>query len=325
MIQRRTLLAGLLGASLPGRAMAQGAARTGRLLVGFPPGGSIDLVARALVEPLAMPAGMAGMIVDNRPGAGGRLALETLKAAAADGATIGLTPGDQLTLFPHLHTRLGYDPIKDFAPIGTVCTVPFAIAVGPLVPLEVATVADFLAWCRANPKQANFGSPGEGTRPHFMGMALARAAGVELTHLPYKGGPAALQDLLAGQLAAMVGVLSNALPHAASGRLRVLAVSAPRRSPLLPAVPTAREAGYPAFEGEEWFGFVAPAATSAEAVDAWNAAVRAALATEKVTSALSKQAFTPAASTPQAMGALIREDLARWRQQVAESGVKPTN
>jgi len=324
MIKRRGLLAGILGASVASRAAAQISARTARMLVGFPPGGSIDLVARALVEHVKVP-GAAAAIVDNRPGAGGRLALEALRAALPDGMSVGLTPGDQLTLFPSIYHRLGYDPLRDFAPISTVCTFPFALTIGPLVPMEIVTVADFMAWCRANPKQANFGSPGEGTRPHFMGAVLARAAGVELTHLPYKGGPAALQDLLAGQVAAMVSVLSNVLPHARSGRLRVLAVSGPQRSTLLPATPTAREAGYAAFEGEEWFGVIAPASTPAEAIEAWNAAIRGALRLESVIAALSSHAFQPASSTPQELSAMIRRDLARWRQLVNEANFKPTD
>jgi tripartite-type tricarboxylate transporter receptor subunit TctC len=325
MIHRRDLLAGLLGTSVASRAAAQAPSRTARMLVGFPPGGSIDLVARALVEHVKVPPSAATMIVDSRPGAGGRLALEALKAALPDGLTVGLTPGDQLTLFPSIYHRLSYDPLRDFAPISTVCTFPFALTIGPLVPMEVVTVADFMAWCRANPKQANFGSPGEGTRPHFMGAALARAAGVELTHLPYKGGPAALQDLVAGQVAAMVSVLSNVLPHARSGRLRILAVSAPQRSTLLPSTPTAREAGYAAFEGEEWFGVLAPTSTSAETIKAWNEAIRNALALESVITALSSQAFRPAPSTPQELSAMIRSDLERWRRVVNEANFKLTD
>src|SRR5215218_3246745 len=158
MIQRRDLLAGLLGTSVASRAAAQATSRTARMLVGFPPGGSIDLVARALVEHIKVPPA-AATIVDSRPGAGGRLALDALKAAPPDGLTVGLTPGDQLTLFPSIHRHLSYDPLRDFAPISTVCTFPFALAIGPLVPMEVVTVADFMAWCRTNPKQANFGSP----------------------------------------------------------------------------------------------------------------------------------------------------------------------
>jgi tripartite-type tricarboxylate transporter receptor subunit TctC len=325
MIQRRNLLSGLLATSLAGHAAAQAPTRTGRLLVGFPPGGSVDLVARSLAEHVKGPTTAVTMIVDNRPGAGGRLALETLKAAAPDGATVGLTPGDQLTLFPSIYNRLGYDPLRDFAPIATVCTFPFALAIGPLVPMDVVTLADFMAWCQANPKQANFGSPGEGTRPHFMGMALARAAGVELTHLPYKGGPAALQDLLAGQVAAMVTVLSNVLPHAQSGRLRVLVVSAPQRSALLPATPTASETGYAQFEVEEWFGVLAPAATSAAMVEAWSTSIRNALAEESVIATLSKQGFRPASSSPQELSAVIRADLERWRRLIKEVNFKPVD
>lgn len=322
MIQRRDLLGGLLGMAFAGCAGAQVMPHTGRLLIGFPPGGSIDLVARALAEPLKASAKAAAMIVDNRPGAGGRLALETLKAASPDGATVGLTPGDQLTLFPSIYNRLNYDPLRDFAPIGMVCTFPFAFVVGPLVPTEVVTFSDFVAWCRANPKQANFGSPGEGTRPHFMAMALARAADIDMTHLPYKGGSAALQDLLAGQVAGAVTVLSNALPHARSGRLRVLLVSAPQRSSLLPGTPAAREAGYAAFEGEEWFGMLAPASCPAEVINAWNTSIRNALSDESVIATLSKQAFQPAPSTPKELADVIRADLVRWQRLVKDVNFK---
>jgi len=322
MIQRRGFLGGLLGMGFAGRAGAQVVPRTSRLLVGFPPGGSIDVVARALAEQLKTSAAAATMIVDNRPGAGGRLALEALKAALPDGATVGLTPGDQLTLFPSIYHRLNYDPLRDFAPIGMVCTFPFAFAIGPLVPTEVVTFSGFVAWCRANPKQANLGSPGEGTRPHLMAVALARAAGVELTHLPYKGGVAALQDLLAGQVAGAVTVLSNALPLVHSGRLRVLLVSAPQRSPLLPGTPTAREAGYAAFEGEEWFGLLAPASSPAGVINTWSMSLRDALSDGGVIATLSKQAFQPAPSTPEELADVIRADLLRWQRLIKEMNFK---
>lgn len=324
MMQRRQLVAGFVSAGIAGQAAAQVPPRTARMLVGFPPGGSIDLVARTLVERIKVTVA-AAMIVDNRPGAGGRLALEALKAAAPDGLTVGLTPGDQLTLFPSVYRRLGYDTLRDFTPISTVCTFPFALAIGPLVPLDVVTLADFIAWCRSNRKQANFGSPGEGTRPHFMGTALARAAGVELTHLPYKGAPAALQDLLAGQVAATVGAFSNFLPHAQSGRLRVIVVSAPERSALLPATPTAREAGYAAFEGEEWLGVLAPISMPTEAIEAWNAAIRSIVTSESVIAGLSSKGFRPAPSTPEQLDGMIRSDLERWRQLVNEANLKPTD
>ena len=206
------------------------------------------------------------MIVDNRPGAGGRLPLEALKGGERDGSVMVLTPGDQVALFPHVYAKLGYDALRDFAPVSTVCTVQFLLSVGSLVPTEVKTVADFVGWCRANPKLASYGSPGEGTRPHFMAASLARSAGVPMTHVPYKGGPPVVQDLLAGQIAAALNVVSNVLPHVQAGRLRALATTAPKRSAVLPDVPTAREAGYPAMEGVEWFGLFVPIGTPNEIV-----------------------------------------------------------
>jgi tripartite-type tricarboxylate transporter receptor subunit TctC len=230
---------------------AQTLAKNARLLVGFPPGGSLDVVARLLVEHVKGYA--SSMIVDNRPGAGGRIALEALKAGEPDGSLLALTPGDQVTLFPHVYQRLNYDALKDFVPVTTVCTFPFLLAVGPMVPANVTTLAQFIDWCHANPKLATYGSPGAGTRPHFLGVTLARAADLEFVHLPYKGGASALQDLLGSQIPAVISVFSNAYPHVQSGSLRALAITAPQRNLLLPDVPTAREAGYPGMEAVEWF------------------------------------------------------------------------
>jgi tripartite-type tricarboxylate transporter receptor subunit TctC len=184
-------------------------------MVGFPAGSSPDFVTRLLAEYVKDYA--PSIIVDNRPGAGGRLPLEALKGGERDGSLMVLTPGDQVALFPHVYAKLGYDALRDFAPISTVCMVQFLFVVGSLVPPEVKTVTDFITWCRANPKLASYGSPGEGTRPHFMGVSLARSAGVEMTHVPYKGGPPIVQDLLAGQIATGVVVVSNVLPHIQSG------------------------------------------------------------------------------------------------------------
>jgi tripartite-type tricarboxylate transporter receptor subunit TctC len=300
---------------------AQTLTRNARLLVGFPPGGSLDAVARLLVE--HMKAYAPSMIVDNRPGAGGRIALEALKAGEPDGSLLALTPGDQLTLFPHVYQRLAYDALKDFVPVTTVCTFPFVLAVGPMVPASVSTLAHFIAWCRANPQLATYGSPGAGTRPHFLGMTLARAAGFAFVHLPYKGGPAAIQDVLGGQIPAVVSVLSNVLAHVQAGSLRTLAITAPQRSPLLPGVPTAREAGYPGMEAVEWFGLFAPARTPAGVVDSLRSSVQSALKTDPVKSGLARQAFDVAAIARDDFVALIRSDLERWGEVVKASGFKP--
>jgi tripartite-type tricarboxylate transporter receptor subunit TctC len=292
-----------------------------RILVGFPAGASPDVAARLVAEYLTDYA--PSRIVDNRPGAGGRLALDALKNSKPDGTVMTLTPGDQLALFPHVYAKLGYDPVRDFAPVSAVCSVQFLLTVGPLVPREVKTLTDFMAWCRANPTLATFGSPGEGTRPHFMGVNLARSAGAEVTHVAYKGGPPVVQDLLGSQIAAAVSVVSNVLPHVQAGTLRALATTAPSRSLVLPDVPTAREAGFPALEGVEWFGVFVPAGTPDEIVLGLNAAVRKTLATEAVKAAFANQSFDPIGSTPSELGRRLQADLDQWATVVKVSGFKP--
>jgi tripartite-type tricarboxylate transporter receptor subunit TctC len=328
MITRRRLIAasattGLAHAiaGLAPQARAQAIAKSARLLVGFPPGGSIDVVARLLVDQMKSYA--ASVIVDNRPGAGGRLVLDALKGSDPDGSVIVVTPGDQVTLFPHVYAKLSYDPLKDFVPVTTVCTVQFLLTIGPMVPAQVKTLADFIEWCRANPKLATYGTPGAGSRPHFLGVALARAAGFDFVYSPYKGGPPAIQDLLGGQLPATISVLSNALPHIRSGHLRALATTAPQRSVLLPDVATFKEAGYPTLEGVEWFGILAPANTPADVVNALNHTIRRALETDAVKAGLTKLAFETAGTSPSDFARLMRFDIERWGTVVRESGFHP--
>jgi tripartite-type tricarboxylate transporter receptor subunit TctC len=263
------------------------------------------------------------IVVDNRPGAGGRIALEALKAGEPDGSLLALTPGDQVTLFPHVYQRLSYDALEDFVPVTTVCTFPFLLAVGPMVPASVSTLAQFIDWCRANPKLATYGSPGAGTRPHFLGVTLARAAAFEFVHLPYKGGAAAIQNVLGGQIPAVISVFSNVYPHVQSGRLRALATTAPRRSALLPGVPTAREAGYPGMEAVEWFGLFVPARTPAGIVDSLRSSVQLALQTDPVKTGLARQSFDVAGISQSDFVALIRADTERWGEVVKASGFKP--
>ena len=315
------LSAAALAMELPGLGEARTLDRPARLMVGFPAGSSPDFVARLLAEHLRDYA--PSIVVDNRPGAGGRLPLEALKAAERDGSVMVLTPGDQVALFPHVYARLGYNSARDFAPVSTLCTVQFMLTVGPLVPPDVKTVMDFVSWCRANPKQATYGSPGEGTRPHFMGASFAKEAGLEMTHVPYKGGPPIVQDLLAGQIACSLTVVSNALSNVQAGQLRALAITAPKRSPVLPAVPTIREAGYPAAEGVEFFELFVPAGTPENTVAALNTEVRRALETDAVREGLAKQGFEPAASGPAELRQLVESDIARWGAIVRQTGFKP--
>jgi tripartite-type tricarboxylate transporter receptor subunit TctC len=306
---------------VPSSGRADVVSHTARIMVGFPAGSSLDFVARVLAEYVKDFA--PSIIVDNRPGAGGRLPLDALKSGVHDGSLMVLTPGDQVALFPHVYAKLGYDVLRDFAPVSTVCMVQFLWVVGPLVPPQVKTLADFIAWCRANPKSATYASPGEGTRPHFMSVRLARSAGVEMIHVPYKGGPPIVQDLLAGQIAASLNVPSNVLPQVQSGKLRALATTAPKRASLLPDVPTAREAGYPALEGVEWFGLFVPAATSTEIVSDLNSAVRKALDMDAFKAKLAEQAYEPRGCTPTEFAQLIKSDHEQWAATVKAFGFTP--
>ncbi len=306
---------------LPSTSQARIVDRNVRIMVGFPAGSSPDFVARLLAEHVKDYA--PTLLVDNRPGAGGRLPLELLKSGERDGSLMAITPGDQVALFPHVYAKLGYDALRDFAPVSTLCVVQFVLVVGPLVPGDVKTVADFIGWCRANPGLANYGSPGEGTRPHFMGASLARSAGLQMTHVPYKGGPPVIQDLLAGQIASSVTVVSNALPNIQSGRLRALAIASPKRSPILPSVPTIREAGYPAAEGVEWFQLFVPAGTPDPVIGSLNSSVRKALQSEPFKDALAKQAFEPGGCTPEELAQLVKSDTEQWAKVVKEFGFKP--
>lgn len=327
MLTRRRFLATTIAGcaantfGLPTDATAQALTKTARIVVGFPAGGSIDGVARLLVSQMRGYA--PSIVVENKPGAGGRLALDTLKQSEADGSVIVMTPGDQLTLFPHIYKELSYDPPKDFIPITTVCSVQFLLTVGPMVPDDVQTLTDFITWSRANPKLATYGTAGTGTRPHFLGEMLSRATNFPFMHVPYKGAPPAMQDLLAGQVASNLSVISNALPHVQAGKLRALATTAERRNTILPGVPTFREAGFPSLEAVEVFGLLAPARTPGVIIDALANAVHRALKTDEVKTGLARLSFDITSLPRGEFAALIASETERWRSVVQASGFKP--
>jgi tripartite-type tricarboxylate transporter receptor subunit TctC len=293
-----------------------------KIVVGFPPGGSADTLARALALQLE---GLApAVIVDNKPGAGGRLALETVKNAEADGSTVVLTPASMVVLYPHLYKKLSYNPASDFAAVGRVAAAPFVFAVGPAVPATVKTLADFAQWAKANPNQAAYGSSGAGSMPHFTGVSLGKSMNVDMLHVAYKGAAPAMTDLIGGQVAANVSVMSNALPQIQAGKVRALAVSSPQRSPVLPQTPTLAELGHPEATAIEWFGVFAPAKTPANVVAALNKAIGDAARSKSFQDALAKGAFEAvAAETPAAFGAAVQTDINRWAPVVKASGFTP--
>ena len=327
MLSRRRFVAAAAGAgasiAAPRRAHSQVVGKLTRIIVGFAPGGSSDVTARLLVDHMRGYA--STIIIDNRPGAGGRIAVESAKAGAPDGSVLLLSPASMIVLYPHLYKPLGYDPVQDLIAVTTVCAFPFVLSVGPLVPRDVRTLADFIQWCKANPKLASYGTSGAGSMLHFAGMMLARAANFDFTHVPYKGASPALQDLLGGQVASTVGVLGIALPHIQAGNLRALAMTGATRSSFLPDVPTLTEAGFPGLEITEWQGLFVPAKTPPPVVHALNRSVRDALDTAEVKAGLIKLSFEAGGTSPEQFADIVRADIARWEPIVTASGFTPEN
>jgi tripartite-type tricarboxylate transporter receptor subunit TctC len=327
MLTRRRFVAAAAGAgasiAAARSAHSQVVGKLTRMIVGFAPGGSSDVTARLLVEQMRGYA--STIIIDNRPGAGGRIAVEAAKAGAPDGSVLLLSPASMIVLYPHLYKPLGYDPVQDLVAVTTVCAFPFVLSVGPLVPRDVRTLADFIQWCKANPKLASYGTSGAGSMLHFAGMMLARAANFDFTHVPYKGASPALQDLLGGQVASTVGVLGIALPHIQAGNLRALAMTGATRSSFLPDVPTLTEAGFSGLEITEWQGLFVPAKTPPAVVQALNRSVRAALDTGDVKAGLIKLSFDAGGTSPEQFAEIVRADIARWEPIVKASGFTPEN
>jgi len=324
MLNRRRFVAAAtstLALAHAGRALAQ-AGTPGRICAGFPPGSSADNLARVLAQKL----GSAGMsfIVENRTGAGGRIAVENIRASAPDGQSLLVTPDAMMVLYPHVFKTLTYDPVKDFRAVTTLATVPIAFAIGPLVPANVKTLTDFAKWCKANPQSASFGTSGAGTPLHFTGVMFARASNFELTHVPYRGANLAAQDTSAGQIASCVGVLTDLLPLAQAGKMRLLGVSTPARSRFAPDVPTFREAGFKDIESITWFGLYVPARTPDDRVKALHAATVTALQQPDVAETLGKFAFEPMTMPSEQFAELMRSDTERWRAVVKQAGYTAT-
>ena len=260
------------------------------------------------------------MIVENRVGAGGRLAVTGLKEAAADGRTLLLTPDSVFTIYTSVYRRLGYDPSLDFSPVSPVCAFAFALGVGPRVPDTVRTLADFVAWVKADPGRAQFGVPAAGSAPHFLGDVFYRAIGVTPAHVPYRGSAPAIQDLVGGHIPAVVTVLGDFLPHRTQPGMRMLAVTSATRSRFMPDVPTFTEQGYAAVTGIENYGIFLPSRAPAAMVDGVARLVREAVAVPAVVEGLSRVGMDPFAQTPQAYAQFLDKERVQWRPIVAASG-----
>jgi tripartite-type tricarboxylate transporter receptor subunit TctC len=322
MLDRRQILAASLLATAPWAARAQGATvETTRLLVGFPAGGTVDATARRLAEKLRG-SYAKNALVENKPGAGGRIAAEELKRSAPDGTSLLVTPAAMITLYPHLYSKLGYTP-DDVAPVAGVASVAFALGVGPAVPDSVKNVKDFLAWAKANPAKANYGSPGAGSPPHMLGALLGKEGGVELAHVPYRGSAPGIQDLLGGQVTAFTSPVGDYLPHVKTGKLRVLATSGPTRSRFLPDVPTYTEQGFKALEQVEWYGVFMPAKTPQALVDRASAAIKELLGSAEVAEAFAPFGVEPQYQSPAELGRAVKAENAAWGPIVKRVGFTP--
>jgi tripartite-type tricarboxylate transporter receptor subunit TctC len=319
-IDRRQFLALGAAGALPGFAFAQGI-DTARVLCGFPAGGTTDAVSRRIADKLR-PGYAKTVLVENKVGAGGRIAVEELTRSAPDGSTLLLTPAAMITLYPHVYTKLPYG-INDVTPVCTACTISFALGVGPAVPETVKNVKDYLAWAKANHDKANYGSPGAGSPPHMLGALLSKESGVELRHVPYRGSAPGIQDLLGGQVASFSSPIGDYLPHLKAGKLRVLATSGPKRSRFTPDVATYTEQGFGALEMLEWYGFFLPPKASATLVEQAATAIRAAVATPDVTEAFTQLGFEPFANTPAELAQAVKTENANWAPIVKKVGFTP--
>ena len=314
--------AALATLGLAGRAGAQGTAplESVRLVTGFPPGGTSDTLCRRVAEGLKGTSYTKVAIVENKPGAGGQIAVQSMKGAATDGSVILQTPASMLMIYPHIYKKLGYDAFTDVTPVTLACTFDFGFCVGPAVPESVKNIPEFLAWCKANPDKANYGSPASGSVPHFIGVLLGQAGGIELKHVAYRGTQPAVQDMVGGQIQAVSGPVGEFTQQVAAGKARLLGVSGATRSRFAPNVPTFAEQGYKDLVFSEWFGFFAPGGTPAPVVMRANEALRAALARKDVIDGLAVMGLEMKSSTPQELGALLKSSYDRWGPIVKKIG-----
>ena len=314
-------IAALAAAGAGSSLFAQASVEQLRILVGFPPGSFPDVLSRIVAEHLAV-SYPRRVLVENRPGAAGLLAVNALKASPADGSAVLLAQGTLASAYPYLYTKLAYDPAVDLQPVSLAAEVTLGLAVGPAVPAEVGNVAELIGWMRANPKLANAASPGVGTPPHLVEAMLFRAADVRWQHVGYAGGPPAMAALLGGQVAALVLPEGLLRPHRVAGKLRVLATSGAQRSRYLPDVATFVEQGFPGLVVIDWFAFFMSGSTNPAVVGATSQTLRAALARPELVAAYAESGAVAAWSSPVALAARISAERRRWKAVIEENNIR---
>ena len=319
--RRRLLTASMSCAAVALPAVTRAQPKLLRVLVGYPAGGAVDVVARETAEGLRGAGYQA--IVENISGAAGRMATTQLLQAPADGGAIVCMPSGNATIFPHVYRNLGHDPLADLQPLGTACRFAFGLAAGPGTPAK--TLQEFIAWAKANPTKASYGTPGGGTAMHFLGVMFGRAAGIDFLHVPYKGGAQAIVDVMGGSIPTLLTTVPNLVNPHAQGKVRILAFSGEKPLASLPGVPTFAQAGFPDLTIYDSFAFFARSGTPAAAAASLSAALAASVQSERVVQALRKLEFEPLATEPAALAARLRDEHAKWKRVVAESGYKATD
>lgn len=313
------LAAMVFPASLPAFA-ANYPVKAVRMIVPFPPGGPNDILGRVVAQKLSEQLGQQ-VVIDNRGGAGGIIGAELAARAVADGYTLLFGGTASLAINPGLHRKLPYAPLRDFAAVSLVGTAPSLLTVHPALPVK--NVKDLIDLAKARPGQLNFVSAGIGTPPHLAGELFKNMTGVDMVHVPYKGGGPALTDLLAGQVGIYFSGISSVLPYVREGRLRGLAVTSAKRTAVMPDTPTIAESGLPGYEVGNWYAIVAPAATPGTVVTQLNREIVRALTVPAVKKRFLELAADPIGSTPGELAAYNRSEIAKWANVIKSAGIKP--
>ena len=308
------LTALVLGAALP---IAQAQEKPPlRIVVGFPPGGSADILARMIANALRDDY---TAIVENKAGAGGRIALNFVKTSKPDGQTVIVLPSGPMVLFPHVYKKLDYDAVKDFTPISQIARFQFGVVSGPAT--KAKNIADMLAKAKSDPASASYGTPGAGTLPHFMGVLLEQSTGVSLNHVPFQGGAPANNALLGGHIGYKFDVVSETAEMHNAGKARIIAVTGPQRDPQVPDVPTLKESGVN-MEATAWFAMYGPAGMKGEALTKLEAAMMKLARDPAMKDKLIKLGYEPIGSNGVDLAAAQKTDLARWEKPIKATGVQ---
>ena len=309
----------IAGLVLSCQAMAQYPTKPLRMLVGFPPGGANDIVARIAAQKLSETLGQP-VVVENRPGNAGVIAAEALAKATPDGYTLMLGSTGTNVIAPALNSKLPYDPVNAFTPVGLIGVAPSAMVVNAAVAAQ--SVREFIALAKSRPGKLTYASSGNGTTLHLGGELFKLMAGVDLVHIPYKGNAQALNDVVGGQIDMIFSALPPALPLAKAGKVRILGVAIPERLRSMPEMPTVAEQGLPGYEMSTWYGLFAPAGSPPEAVEKLGAELRRAVADPKVRELIIAQGIEPVSSTPAEFRTFVNAEIEKWARVVKAAGVK---